>query len=100
MESRRDYEQIPTERELAELLDRVNSRTWVTGMISVTPRSKRTWGSSIMPSGCARSVRVRLAVMCKTASGPREIVNRLLPEASILKNLFRSFLQTAYLSGR
>ena len=61
---------------------------------------KENLGFSITPSGCAQSVHVRLAAMCTTASGLREIINRLLPEGSILRNLFRSFLQTAYLSGR
>jgi len=65
-----------------------------------TLRSKRIWGSLITPSGCAQLVRRRLAAMCKTASGLPEIANRPLPDTSTLRNLFRSFPQTAYLSGR
>src|SRR5438046_9748086 len=69
-------------------------------MISVTLRLKRTWDSLITPSGCARLVPAHLAATCKTVSGLREIVYRPLPEVSILRNLFRFFPQTAYLSGR
>src|SRR5439155_24583601 len=43
---------------------------------------------------------MRLAATCRTASGLLKIINRLLQEMSILKNLFRSFPQTAYLSGK
>ena len=73
LEARRDYEQIPTERELSELLEEMNSPHLGYWHDFGHCRSKRTWGLLIMLSGCARSVRARSAAMCKTASGLREI---------------------------
>ena len=80
LEGRRGYEEIPTERELPAFLRRIEfTRSLVTGTILATLRSKRTWGSLITPNGCARSVRVHLAAMCRIAFGLGKITKRRLP---------------------
>src|SRR4029453_8490913 len=79
---------------------RWDRRSSATGTTSATLKLRKTWRFSIMPSGCARLVRAPSAVMCKTASGLPETINRLLPGMSILRTLSRSYTQTAYLSGK
>ena len=51
LESRRGYEEIPSERELPSLLDELNSGRSATGTTSATPKSRRIWGSLITLSG-------------------------------------------------
>ena len=100
LEGRRGYEEIPTERELPALLDELNS-----GQIGYWhdfghSQIKENLGFIDTPNGWARSVRARLAAMYRTAFGLRKITRRPLPGMWNFKNLFRSFPQTAYLSGR
>ena len=73
--AQRDYEQIPTGRELSGLLEE-SRLLWVTGIISsVIVRSKRTWGSLITVTAARGRSCTRSAATCKTASGLREKAN-------------------------
>src|SRR5438445_10902007 len=100
IEGRRGYEEIPSERELPGLLDEMNSPQlgyWHDfGHIQI----KENLAFLDHAEWLRRSLRARSVVTYRTAFGRPRIISRLLPEISILRNLFRSCHATVCLSGK